>query len=144
MGTGSTTIQQNCSNSDARTAVLSERSPRRPRRAGHHDPRSPEVKSERALWVPSAMNMTQRFEPDKPPFSDFSNLVKWRNNAIHHVAEYARARDQRSHTFNQFNLENADLAIKNRRQNGNPPEQRPQDSSTSLACHRHGFSGLLE
>lgn len=64
------------------------------------------------LWVPAALNLPKRFNPGEVPFSDFSNVVKWRNNAIHHVAEYTRARDQRSHTYNQFNVENAETALK--------------------------------
>jgi len=64
------------------------------------------------LWVSAALNLPNRFKPNEPPFSDFSNLVKWRNNAIHHIPEYRRARGTVSHTFNQFNMENAELAVR--------------------------------
>lgn len=64
------------------------------------------------IWVPTALCLSQKFNPSEPPFSNFSNLVKWRNNAIHHVPEYQKARGNISHTFNQFNLENAELAVK--------------------------------
>ena len=64
------------------------------------------------LWVPLALNIPFKFKVDEPPFSDFSNLVKWRNNVIHHIAAYNRARGPRSHTANQFNLENAELSLK--------------------------------
>lgn len=64
------------------------------------------------LWVPTALDLPKKFQTTEAPFSNFSNLVKWRNNAIHHVPEYTRARGDVSHTFNQFNLENAKLAVK--------------------------------
>lgn len=64
------------------------------------------------LWIASAMNLPKKFKPTEPPFSNFSNLVKWRNNVIHHIAEYTRARGPISHTINQFNVENAELAVK--------------------------------
>lgn len=64
------------------------------------------------LWVPQALNIPYKFKADEPSFSDFSSLVKWRNNAIHHKANYYRARGSISHTANQFNLENAELTIK--------------------------------
>lgn len=64
------------------------------------------------LWVPAALDLPFKFKPNETPFSDFSDLVKWRNNAIHHRAEYRKARGTISHTYNQFNLENAKLAIK--------------------------------
>jgi hypothetical protein len=63
------------------------------------------------LWVPLALNIPFKFKADEPPFSDFSTLVKWRNNVIHHIAAYNRARGPRSHTTNQFNLENAELSL---------------------------------
>jgi len=64
------------------------------------------------IWVPTALELSQKFKPTEPPFSNFSNLVKWRNNVIHHIPEYTSARGPVSHTFNQFNLENAKIAVK--------------------------------
>lgn len=64
------------------------------------------------LWVPTALNLPFKFKPLESPFSDFSNLIKWRNNAIHHKAEYRKARGSVSHTYNQYNLENAKLSVK--------------------------------
>lgn len=64
------------------------------------------------LWIPTAMNLPKKFKPTEPPFSDFSNLVRWRNNVIHHIPEYTRARGTISHTVNQFNVENAELSVK--------------------------------
>jgi len=64
------------------------------------------------LWVPLALNIPFKFKVDESPFSDFSNLVKWRNNIIHHIAAYNRARGPRSHTANQFNVENAELSVR--------------------------------
>jgi hypothetical protein len=64
------------------------------------------------LWVPLALSIPFKFKVDEPPFSDFSNLVKWRNNIIHHIAAYNRVRGPISHTANQFNLENAELSLR--------------------------------
>ena len=64
------------------------------------------------LFVPTALDLPFRFKPDEKPFSDFSQLVKWRNNTIHHRAEFTRARGTVSHTYNQLNVENAKLSIK--------------------------------
>ena len=64
------------------------------------------------LWVPAALELTFRFKPEEYPFNAFSNLVKWRNNAIHHKAEYTRPRGSVSHTYNQFNAQNAEIGIK--------------------------------
>ncbi len=68
--------------------------------------------SQKWLWVHAALNLSFKFKPDEPPFQDFLNLIKWRNNVIHHKAEYRKASGNISHTFNQFNLENAKLSIK--------------------------------
>lgn len=63
------------------------------------------------LWFPTAMNLSEKFDPEEPPFSDFSLIVRWRNNAIHHKAKYERTRGSVSHTYNQLNVDNAKLAI---------------------------------
>ena len=64
------------------------------------------------LWVPTALNLPKKFVPEEKPFSDFSNLIRWRNNAIHYMPEYRRARGSVSQVINQFNLENAELSIR--------------------------------
>ena len=64
------------------------------------------------LWVPDALNLPQRFKPSDPPFSDFSESVKWRNNTIHHTPAYTRVRGASSHVANQLNLKNATRAVK--------------------------------
>ena len=64
------------------------------------------------LWVPAALELPFRFATDEYPFNEFSNLVRWRNNAIHHKAEYNKARGSVSHAYNQFNVKNAEIGIK--------------------------------
>lgn len=64
------------------------------------------------VWVPHALDLSQKFKPSEQPLSNFSNLVMWRNNVIHHVAEYASVSGQISRSFSRFNLENAKIAVK--------------------------------
>jgi hypothetical protein len=58
------------------------------------------------------LNLPFKFKVDETPYSDFSNLVRWRNNVIHHIATYNAARGPISHTANQFNLDNAELSLR--------------------------------
>ena len=64
------------------------------------------------LFVPAALDLPFRFKPDEEPFSGFSQLVKWRNNTIHHKAEFVKVRGSVSHTYNQLNVESARSSIK--------------------------------
>jgi hypothetical protein len=72
------------------------------------------------LWVPAALDLPFRFNVLEPPFKNFSDLVKWRNNAIHHTPEFTKVVKYKSreyegtvsYAYSQFNLEHAKLAIK--------------------------------
>jgi hypothetical protein len=72
------------------------------------------------LWVPAALDLPFRFSVFEPPYKNFSDLVKWRNNAIHHIPEFTKVVKYKSkeyegtvsYAYSQFNLEHAKLAIK--------------------------------
>lgn len=62
-------------------------------------------------WVPHALNLKQKFKSSTPPFSNFLNLVGWRNKIIHPAAKFVQAQD-RSHVSSQINVKNAEMAVK--------------------------------
>jgi hypothetical protein len=71
------------------------------------------------LWVPVAMNLPFRFNIDEYPFNLFTQLIQWRNNAMHSIPQYKKVkkyrskayRGTRSHTYSIFNVENARASI---------------------------------
>jgi hypothetical protein len=71
------------------------------------------------LWVPAALDLPFRFDVLKPPFKNFSDLVKWRNNIIHHTPEFTKTIEYKtkdykgpvSYAYSVFNLEHAKQAI---------------------------------
>lgn len=71
------------------------------------------------LWVPAALNMPFRFSVTMPPYKLFSDLVQWRNNAIHHIPKFTKVKKYKSksykgnvsYTYSLFNLEHARLAV---------------------------------
>jgi len=75
------------------------------------------------LHVPAALNLPFRFSPSDPPFKTFSDVISWRNGAIHHKPEFTKAVIHKTKDFKgyvgqaykTFNFENAKLSIKSER-----------------------------
>jgi hypothetical protein len=71
------------------------------------------------LWVPAALNLPFRFKVTEPPYKLFSDLVRWRNDVIHHIPEFKAVKKYKSgsykgnvsHTYSLFNVEHAKLAV---------------------------------
>jgi hypothetical protein len=71
------------------------------------------------LWVPSALDLPFKFHITSPPYKLFSDLVQWRNKAIHHTPQFTKVKIHKSssykgsvsYTYSVFNLENAKVAI---------------------------------
>lgn len=72
------------------------------------------------LHVSPSLNLPFRFSPAEFPFKVFSDVINWRNGAIHHRPEFTKAVIYKTKGFKgyvgpayrTFNLENARLAIK--------------------------------
>ena len=75
------------------------------------------------LHIPPSLDLPFRFSPTKNPFKSFSDVISWRNVAIHHTPEFSKAVIYKTKDFKgfvgpayrTFNLDNAKMAIKNER-----------------------------
>ncbi len=63
------------------------------------------------LFVPNLLGVGHEFSPDRTLFMEFSQIVKWRNNAVHHRSGYFAAQGDKTRIYNQFNTKNARLAV---------------------------------
>lgn len=71
------------------------------------------------LWVPAALDLPSKFHATLPPYKLFSDLVQWRNKAIHHTPQFTKVKIHKSssykgsvsHTYSIFNVENAKVAL---------------------------------
>jgi hypothetical protein len=80
-----------------------------------------ETSSHRQKWlcVPSALDLPFKFHVTSPPFKLFSDLVQWRNKAIHHIPKFTKVKIHKSstykgsvsYTYSIFNVENAKVAL---------------------------------
>lgn len=71
-------------------------------------------KSHLKKWecIPSALDPSFKFKTTEQPFSDFSKLVRWRNNIVHYKLDYANISEHVCFARNYLNAESAKLAIK--------------------------------
>jgi hypothetical protein len=71
------------------------------------------------LYVPLALNLGFKFELMKDPFKTFSDMVNWRNDAIHNTPQFTKIQILKtkelkgyvSSTYRTFNKENSKRAI---------------------------------
>lgn len=51
------------------------------------------------LWFPSAMDLPDKFDVESPPYLHFSELIDWRNSAIHHTPQLTNVKKYMSTYF---------------------------------------------
>lgn len=75
-----------------------------------------DVKKKWNLLAKFFNNTTEYFDETKKPFSDFINIVNWRNKAMHNKFKFSDPVNQQSGTFATYNVDNAKLAVLNVRE----------------------------